>query len=102
MPNGLRYWRWGACLDELDSQEEYTAKGRRIGRTLALVRPQGSRGASWSPITLIHQLVALQATPIRKLGIPQVIGSALEKMVGANGVVFRTWARRLFVVNLMA
>jgi len=40
--------------------------------------------------------------PIRKLGILQVIGSALEKMVGANGVVFRTWARCLFVVNLMA
>jgi len=36
------------------------------------------------------------------VGIPQVIGAALEKVKGADGVVFGKWARRLFVVNQSA
>jgi len=74
-------------------------KWQTRSRTLALERPQGSRGAPWLPVTLIHQLVAHQATPIRKLGITQVTGSALDKGRTIDGVVCEK-ARRLFVINL--
>jgi len=47
---------------------KYTAKMADAEAVqLALVRPQGSRGAPWSPVTMIYQLVAHNATPIRKL-----------------------------------
>jgi len=69
------------CRDSLDNPQKYTPKQQARKPYTAMVSApmSASRDAPWLPVALIHQLVALYATPIRKLGINQVTGSALDK-----------------------